>query len=514
MSDVAEKLRALKPALSTLHRGIEKESLRVRPDGPLSSAAHPAALGSALTHPHITTDFSEAQLELITGVHDGPQGCLSELTEIHQAVFRAIGDEALWCASMPCFLPADDVIPIAHYGSSNSARLKTVYRTGLSHRYGRRMQTISGIHYNFSLPESAWPATGWSGPNQGYFALIRNFRRAAWLLLYLFGASPAVCGSFVAGRRHELLPLKGGTLYMPHGTSLRMGSLGYRSDAQAALHVSYNTLQSYAVSLRDALTRSYPLYEAIGLRKGDEYLQLATSLLQMEAEFYSTIRPKRRVTRGERPLSALLERGVEYVEVRCMDLDPFLPVGISVPTMRFLDVFLMHCLLSDSPPDSPAEIAATSRNLNRVAARGRQPGLHLEREGRSVDLIDWATWLLLEYQPIAAALDAAQGTDEHRAAVAWAVGAVANPSRVPSARVIETMVRDYDSSYTQFVLDMSLKHRAALLAQPFTDENAKRFGRLAQESMEEQRRIEASDSMSFEEYRQRYLAAKFYPEQP
>jgi len=510
---VVDKLRALGPALTQLRRGIEKESLRVQPEGPLSSLGHPAALGSALTHPHITTDFSEAQLELITGVHNGPGACLAELTEIHQAVYRAIGDEALWCASMPCFLPADDVIPIARYGSSNSARLKTVYRTGLSHRYGRRMQAISGIHYNFSLPESAWPATGWSGPNQGYFALIRNFRRAAWLLLYLFGASPAVCGSFVAGRRHELLPLKGGTLYMPHGTSLRMGPLGYRSDAQAALHVSYNTLHGYAVSLRDALTRPYPLYEAIGLRHGDEYLQLATSLLQMEAEFYSTIRPKRRVNRGERPLSALLERGVEYIEVRCMDLDPFLPVGISEPTMRFLDVFLMHCLLSESLPDSPAEIAANSRNLNRVAARGRQPGLRLEHEAKSVDLAEWATWLLGEYQPIAAALDAAQGIDEHRASVNWALEAVRDPSQVPSARVLETMVRDYDSSYTRFVLEQSLKHRAALLALPFTEETAERFVRLAQESIEEQRRIEASDKVSFEEYRQRYLAARFYVEQ-
>ena len=505
-----QALRTLEPVLLTdLRRGIEKESLRVRPDGPLSEAPHPAALGSSLTHPHITTDFSEAQLELITGVHKGAADCLRELTQIHQVVYREAGDEVLWCASMPCFLPADDSIPIAHYGSSNSARLKTVYRTGLSHRYGSRMQAISGIHYNFSLPEPAWRMLGMSGPDEGYFALIRNFRRHAWLLLYLFGASPAVCRSFVAGRTHELLPLKGGTLYMPEGTSLRMGRIGYRSDAQASLDVSYNSLQSYAASLEEALTRPYPAYEAIGIRDGENYLQLATSLLQIEAEFYGTIRPKRRVLRGERPLHALLERGVEYVEVRCMDLDPFVPIGISEGTIRFLDVFLLHCVLSESPPDDPAEIGALSRNLNRVAARGRQPGLRLEHEGHSIPLVEWGAELLTEYGPIAAALDSAQGGDAHGKALADAAAALANASRVPSARVIETMVRHYDSSYTRFVLDHSLKHRQTLLELGLDKDVEQRFARMAAESIEEQRRIEASDNISFEEYRRRYLGQRF-----
>ena len=191
------RLHSLTPSvLAGLRRGVEKESLRVRPDGMLATTPHPAQLGSALTHPRVTTDFSESQLELITGVHGSAEACLDELTEIHQVVYRAIGDELLWCASMPCRLPADDAIPIGRYGTSNVGRAKSVYRMGLSHRYGRRMQTISGIHYNFSLPAPL--------SNDAYFALIRNFRRHSWLLLYLFGASPAVCASFVAGRAHEL----------------------------------------------------------------------------------------------------------------------------------------------------------------------------------------------------------------------------------------------------------------------------------------------------------------------
>ena len=244
--------------LRGVRRGIEKESLRVRPDGRLADTPHPRALGSALTHPNITTDFSESQLELITGAHDSVDVTLEELERIHQVVYQALPkDEMLWCASMPCGLPADDAIPLGRYGTSNVGRAKTVYRSGLSHRYGRRMQAISGIHYNWSIPGRT---------NEHYFALMRTFRRHAWLLFYLFGASPAVCASFVEGRKHELKELKPGTMHLPHATSLRMGRLGYQSDAQSSIAVSFNTLEDYGASLQEALTRPYEPYEKIGLK--------------------------------------------------------------------------------------------------------------------------------------------------------------------------------------------------------------------------------------------------------
>jgi len=337
MRRLEERLRALGPAvLKGIRRGIEKESLRVRADGALAATPHPAALGSALTHPNITTDFCEAQLELITAVDASPEDCIAEITRIHQFVVRHIGEEMLWCSSMPCGLPGDDAIPIGRYGRSNIGRAKSVYRMGLAWRYGRRMQTNSGIHYNFSLPERS---------DDDYFALIRNFRRHAWLLFYLYGASPAVCTSFVEGREHRLQKLSEHTLYLPHATSLRMGRLGYQSEAQSSIVASCNSLEAYGASLEEALTRPYPSYEKIGILGPDkEYRQLATSLIQIENEFYGKIRPKRIIRPGERPLHALRERGVEYVEVRLMDLDPFEPVGIGARTMHMLDVFLIHCL--------------------------------------------------------------------------------------------------------------------------------------------------------------------------
>ncbi len=244
-ADIFDALKSAPATLAGLHRGVEKESLRVTEDGSLSQAPHPTALGSPLTHDAITTDFSEAQLELITTVHDSPEACLKQLMDVHRFVYANIGDEVLWPSSMPCILAADDAIPVGQYGTSNIARAKTVYRLGLVLRYGRLMQTISGIHYNFSLPDSAWTTLGihsQEGITRAYFALIRNFRRWSWLLLYLFGASPAVCKSFTRNLQHELKSFDEGTAYLPYATSLRMGPLGYQSSAQSNLHISYNSL--------------------------------------------------------------------------------------------------------------------------------------------------------------------------------------------------------------------------------------------------------------------------------
>src|SRR5205814_185526 len=415
MSFHEDRLRTLAPeTLRGMHRGIEKESLRVRSDGALSQAPHPPALGSPLTHPHITTDFSEAQLELITGVHGSVEACLQELTWIHQFVYRHIGDEILWCASMPCNLPADNQIPIGRYGTSNVGRAKTVYRLGLALRYGRRMQAISGIHYNWSLPGVT---------DAQYFALIRNFRRHSWLPIYLFGASPAACSSFVEGRKHELVELSPGTMYAPHATSLRMGPLGYQSDAQSALRVSYNDLKSYAASLDDALTKPYPPYAKAGI------------------------------------------------------------------------------------PDTTQEIAAIRRNQQRVALRGREPGLKLQKDSDELELVRWGGQILSECAPIAEALDQANGGGSaHRDALAAALQALRTSDSVPSAKVLQAMAREHRSSFVRFALAESTLHKASLKGHELPRKANERFTGLADWSLERQREIEAADKVPFEAWRQKYLS--------
>jgi glutamate--cysteine ligase len=500
------RLNALGAApLAGMRRGVEREGLRVNAAGRLARTPHPAGLGSPLTHSRITTDYSESQLELITGVHATPEACVDELERIHRHVYHVLatepgrdGDELLWAGSMPCGLPPDENIPIGSYGSSHIARAKSVYRMGLGHRYGRRMQTISGIHYNWSMPGLG---------NEQHFALIRNFRRHSFLLLTLFGASPAVCECFVAGRTHDLEPLEPGTFHRPHATSLRMGRLGYQSDAQANLAVSFNSLEGYAASLHQALTEPYPPYEALGVMNlGGEYNQLATTLLQIENEFYGTIRPKRVIRPGERPLHALRERGVEYVEVRCMDLDPFDPVGINAATMRFLDVFLLHCLLADSPPDTPEEIAALGRNQDRTAGHGRRPGLKLERGHREVTLVEWAEEILDQCAPIAAVLDQRDGGQAHARALADARAALAAPHTLPSARVLAAMKGDFASSHARFTLAQSREARARLTATPLPAPERSAFEAEAAASLDKRRAIEAADTGDFESWRRAYLA--------
>ena len=505
MSKLHERLAAYPAqALGGIRRGIEKEGLRVLPHDGLALTPHPLALGSALTHPLITTDYSESQLELITGAHLGVEDCVNELTEVHQFVHRTLtdnGGELLWASSMPCGLPTDETIPIGRYGSSNIGRAKSVYRMGLGHRYGRRMQTISGIHYNWSLP---------GVDSEQYFSLIRNFRRHAFVLLYLFGASPALCPCFVEGREHRLERLEGGgALYLPHATSLRMGRLGYQSDAQATLAVSYNGLKGYANSLHEALTKPYPAYEALGVRNpGGEYNQLGTSLLQIENEFYGTIRPKRTVRTGERPLHALRERGVEYVEVRLMDLDPFVPVGITAQTMRLLDVFLLHCLLSDSPPDTPAEIAELKHNQHLTAERGREPGLQLSRNGKSVALADWGTEVLAECVPLAAALDSTHHSDDYSRALRDAQALMAAPHQTPSARVLDALRAVPGQRFEDFARQCSVNARDALLGLPWTPAQQSRYETLASDSVAAQKAIEAADTLPFDAWLTQYMAVK------
>jgi glutamate--cysteine ligase len=497
--------------LADIRRGLEKESLRIQPNGRLAPTPHPAALGSALTHDYITTDYSEALLEFITPVSSSIEKTLATLEDIHRFTYGAIGDELLWAASMPCILDGDDNIPVAQYGSSNIARMKTVYRLGLGHRYGRLMQTIAGIHYNFSMPGEWWPvaqaADGDTGPLKDYVTsryldLIRNFRRWSWLLIYLFGASPAVCASFLRGSNdHGLEPFdeQGRSFYGAFATSLRMGDLGYQSDAQKGLAVCYNNLDSYITTLKQAIVQPHPDYVAIGTGTADLPRQLNTSLLQIENEFYSPVRPKRVTRSGETPLGALRRDGIEYIEVRCIDLNPYLPVGIDAPQMRFLDCFLLHCLLSDSPDCDDAERARIARNTLAVVNRGREPGLLLDTGNGMQTLTDWADSLLKEIAPVAEAMDAVHGEGDYAAALEQQTQKVASPECTPSARLLADM-RDNDLPFFTLAMQYSQRWAEEFRASELPGERLATFRAESESSLAKQREVEAADRIGFDEF--------------
>lgn len=514
------------PLLTGILRGVEKESLRVQSNGQLAQSTHPRALGSALTHPRITTDFSEALLEFITPPSHRIDDVLASLDTVHRYTYAQLQnaqlqdaqlkDEILWCHSMPCTLSPEQDIPLADYGSSNVGRMKTVYRNGLGHRYGRTMQTVAGIHYNFSLPDAFWAflhAHEHSTQNladfrtRRYFDLIRNFRRNYWLLIYLFGASPAMCQSFVQGRKHDLTVFNGDehTGYKPYATSLRMGDLGYQSASQEALYICYNQLQTYLQTLASAIRTPYPPYANIGLRDdAGHYRQLNTGLLQIENEFYSPIRPKRTARTGETALTALCHRGVEYIEVRCLDLNPYEPLGINRGQMQFLDSFLLYCLLQTSPKSNRLECENILSNQKKVVNRGREPGLTLHStEHGEIKLQTWARHLLEAMEPVAAMLDQAHGGHEYTASLQQQTAKVTDPDQTPSARLLADM-RAQNLGFAPFARQLSLAHRAHANQQPLQGQALAALQAMAGRSLEEQAALEKADTLEFEAYLAQY----------
>lgn len=499
---------ANRPLLAGGLRGIERETLRVNADGKLALTPHSPALGSALTNPQITTDYSESLLEFITPAEPDIATALEELDNIHRFAYTVMGNEMLWHQSMPCSLPEEKDIPIAWYGNSHIGMIKHVYRRGLALRYGKSMQCIAGIHYNYSLSEDLWKvlqqAEGSKGSakhvqSESYIALIRNFHRYSWLLMYLFGASPALSTPFLRGRPHQLDTLSDDTLYLPYATSLRMSDLGYQNNAQSGLVPPYNTLLEYMRSLSLAVRQPYPAYEKIGTRQNGEWVQINTNVLQIENEFYATIRPKRVIKTGERPVEALCARGVQYIEVRCMDVNPFDPLGISLETSRFLDAFLLFCALEESPLTNQVEGDENVENFALTVKQGRRPGLMLARHGEAISLQDWGKELLERIAPVAALLDAQRGDGSHAQAMQVQIEKLHHPELTPSAKVLDA-IRAANNSFTQFALQQSTLLAEEFRARPPAPEQLALYTSMAEKSLAEQAEMESTQSGSFDEF--------------
>jgi len=496
-------------------KGVEKESLRVTPAGEIAQTRHPAALGAPLTNEHITTDFSESLIELVTPPFRETWELLQYLCDIHQFVYRHLDEELLWSTSMPCAIDGDASIPLAQFGSSNVGRMKTVYRHGLGMRYGRIMQAISGVHFNYSFSAGLWDAlenvNRSNLPRQDfvseqYFGVLRNYRRFGWLVPYLFGTSPAVSRSFFAGREITLPALDEDTLHEPYGTSLRMSDIGYRNKNQATVSVSVNSLDEYVRDLSKAISTPYPPYAQIGVKVGGEYQQLNANILQIENEYYSYIRPKRVARSGERPTKALRRAGVEYVEVRALDVSAFDPVGVNQNKLRFLEAFLALCLLSDSAPIGRGEQQALDENHLKVARRGREPGLKLNRDGRDFPMSEWARQLLDSMQGLCEMLDHGEAARPYTAALEQQRAKVEDVERTPSARLL-TEMRQSGESFFQLARRMSRMHKDYFLdLYPPNERRLAEFAAAGQESHDEQRRIEAADRTDFDTYLAHYLA--------
>lgn len=497
-------------------RGIERECLRIDNDGKLALSPHPRALGSALTHNSITTDYSEALLEFITQPRSNIAATLNELSDIHGFTQRVLDqhEERLWPASMPCVIADDDAIPVAQYGSSNSAKLKSTYRVGLGHRYGRMMQTISGIHYNFSFSDEWLEALRVSTvPEKSlqsfktdfYFGVIRNFRRYFWLLLYLFGASPMVCKSFAENAKdHGLSPLTHCSYGNRKATALRMGNLGYQSSAQSSLTVCYNELGQYLKTLTNAINQPHADYSHIGVKVDGEYRQLSDALLQIENEFYSTIRPKRPSQRGETALHALAEGGVEYIEVRCLDINPFSPMGISESQCHFVEAFVLWCALKESPITTQREYDEIAVNQSRVVNKGRDGSLTLLFGGKEILMRDFAATMVSEISEAAILLDEAYGDSGYSSAVKEWAPAINDPSLTLSAQ-FEAYCLENKRGFAAQSRELATQHAAHWRESELSEQRMAEFTAEAESSLSKQAELESNDTMSFDDYLAKYL---------
>ncbi len=295
--------------------GIEKEGLRVTSNGQLALTKHPQEFGNRNFHPYIQTDFSESQLELITPPLPSVQESYDWMAALHDVALQTIPlDESIWPISMPMVLPDESMIPIAKLDNKEDVK----YREVLTHKYGKKKQMISGVHYNFELDDQLILrlyenqtdiSDKDSFKSMIYLKLTKNFLRYRWLLTYLLGASPTVDDSFFTDQE----------IPQDYVRSIRSSHYGYVN--QSEVSVSFNSIEDYVQSLQDMVKKGY---------------------LSEEKEFYSAVR-----FRGAHKAEELLTKGISYLELRSFDLNPFDPLGMSKKTMEFVHLFCLYMIWID-----------------------------------------------------------------------------------------------------------------------------------------------------------------------
>jgi glutamate--cysteine ligase len=500
--------------LKGMLRGIERESLRMQSNGFLSQTDHPKGLGSALTHPHITTDYSEALMEFITPPLESIDQVLHYLKDIHAVAHRHLENgEKLWPLSMPCMMDdSEESIRLAQYGTSNVGRFKTLYRHGLGIRYGRRMQTISGVHYNLSFPDQLFEKLQENESDKKlkelslkdyrshrYLGLIRNFIRLTPLVMYLVGASPSVCKCFMIGREHHLLPLVGGTLFLPYATALRMGRLGYQNSAQKALGIHYNHLKGYLKELQKAVKTPYRSFTRLGLENEQgEPIQINDHVLQIENEYYSLVRPKQVPQNDETPSEALQKRGIGYVELRAVDVNPYSPIGIDENTAGFLEVLALYCLFKDSPELLDDEQNQIEENQTEIVNRGRAPNAKIVENDQEYDVESWLQNHLSQMVPLAELLDESYQTKLYSKAVEKMQIRAEDVDETLSLGVINDTLQ-YGGTWG-FGSHLAVQHAAIYDAHQLSTETDAYFNEVAEISVQNQKQLEEDTSKTFEEY--------------
>ncbi len=489
--------------------GLEKESLRYFHNGELANTHHPKAIGASLTHKNITTDYAESQLELITRPHNNALFTLEELHDIHSFIYSKIGsDQILWPLSMPSNLPRPKDIMTAKFGASNQGQIKELYRSGLGYRYGKIMQLICGIHFNFSFSKDFWqeyfvhientPNWNQSDVNNKYMATIRNYMRISWLITYLFGASPIINSKFITSDTaisNYLKPFKNHCYIADFGTSLRSSSLGYHNKPKVNSIINYNSLEEYAKNIYQAVTTIDPEFEEIGLYRGNKQIQINCNILQIENEYYGIARPKPDEKYNHTPIfKTLLNKGIHYLELRNFDLNPFSPIGIDIEQCLFIEAVMYYCLLSESPEFDLKERIHIKKNIETVALLGRQPDLLLKDKSTEKPLQDLANNIFAELKNIAHYLDHIDNSTKYSMVMDKYQEYINDSELTPSAK-INTLLKSHDIEYTQYFLSIAKENLQYFKTNPLSAEKLKYYENLASDSLTAKNKLEEKDRL-------------------
>lgn len=498
--------------LSQSEHALERESLRVSADGKISQTPHPESLGSPMTNPYIATDFAEPQLELITPIFKTEKGAINFLDDVHSFVYQNLqNNELLWPASMPCRLPKkDSEIPLAQFGDSNEAKKRTIYRNGLGIRYGRKMQTVSGVHYNFSFSQNFWKELHQAEKSKlelqdfidtKYFHMMRNFLRYGWLNSYLFGASPAIDKTYIAKRPRELNKCGRSTCYAKNATSLRISDFGYNSKIQQQLIISFNNLDQYIKDLDYAVTTPNSTYAKL---KGE---QLNDHWLQIENEYYSPVRPKQPPQEGETVRGALKNRGIKYLEIRSIDVDLNSPSGVSEDQLIFVHSLLAYCLSKPSPEFSKEDKKQALSNWNKVGFHGRNTDIELQIGKEEKTLFQWADKIMHEMAEVAALLDKAHSNKKYSRNLKFEKEKIFDPELLPSAQIINE-ISENKKCFTTICLEKANKHKSYLKKHKPPAARQKLIAQTVTDSLYEKEGIEIHDQFVYEKYKDMELSTQ------
>ena len=415
--------------------GIEWESLRARGKGELSLTPHPRAFGDKLKNPLITTDFSESQIEMITPVFDTIDKAFDTFSLLADLVNSSLPeDEYLWFQSIPCILPYNDEIPIAQYSDEGESSQK--YREDLAKKYGVKKQMISGVHFNFSFDDDVLKKlqkilgselTFKEFRNEVYLKIARNYLRYCWLIIYLTGCSIGSHNTFTEECIH-LMDAKDdyGSYYSTKGPSFRNSSCGYKNLKN--LYPSYASVEDFTRDVEDFIER------------GD---------LSEAKELYTQIRLKPKDPADY--LNSLNEDGIQYIEIRTLDINPFYQCGLVRHDMKFLHLFLIYMFVKDESSYANWQEEAHINEEN-AAEMAYDESMRLIRDGKKVTLKSWASEIINEMYGMCEVF----GIDEERKTLRLMCNRIKDPSLTYGQRLLN-MIRD--GGYINTHVELSLNNK-------------------------------------------------------